>query len=64
MCVVGAENKATLAKWIVGLQETNPVLHDIVVIFRLTHNPQELQCNEEIEDDNGRTQAKFFKQEV
>ncbi|XP_070597738.1 evolutionarily conserved signaling intermediate in Toll pathway, mitochondrial isoform X2 [Erythrolamprus reginae] len=64
MCMVGAENKATLAKWIVGLQETNPILHDITVIFRLTHSPQELQCNEEIEGDNARTQDKFFKQEV
>uniref|UniRef100_A0A6B2F8B7 Evolutionarily conserved signaling intermediate in Toll pathway, mitochondrial n=1 Tax=Bothriechis nubestris TaxID=1766655 RepID=A0A6B2F8B7_9SAUR len=64
MCMVGAENKATLAKWIVGLQETNPILHDTVVIFRLTHSPQELQCNQELEDDNARTQPKFFKQEV
>ncbi|XP_058024500.1 evolutionarily conserved signaling intermediate in Toll pathway, mitochondrial isoform X1 [Ahaetulla prasina] len=64
MCMVGAENKATLAKWIVGLQKTNPILHDITVIFRLMHSPQELQCNEETEGDNARTQAKFFKQEV
>ncbi|XP_007423097.1 evolutionarily conserved signaling intermediate in Toll pathway, mitochondrial [Python bivittatus] len=64
MCMAGAENKATLAKWIVSLQETNPILHDIVVIFRLTHSTQELQSNEEIEEDNARAQAKFFKQEV
>ncbi|XP_032067441.1 evolutionarily conserved signaling intermediate in Toll pathway, mitochondrial [Thamnophis elegans] len=63
MCMVGAEDKATLAKWIVGLQETNPILHDITVIFRLTHSPQELQCNQETEGESAGTQAKF-KQEV
>ncbi|XP_063150489.1 evolutionarily conserved signaling intermediate in Toll pathway, mitochondrial [Candoia aspera] len=64
MCMAGAESKVTLAKWIVSLQETNPILHDIAVIFRLTSSTQELQPNKEIEEDNARTQAKFFKQEV
>lgn len=43
MCMVGAGDQATLAKWIVGLQETNPILSQTSVIFHLRPGPQELQ---------------------
>ncbi|KAM4889210.1 evolutionarily conserved signaling intermediate in Toll pathway, mitochondrial [Thomomys bottae] len=36
MCIAGAHDQATLAKWIQGLQETNPALAQIPVIFRLS----------------------------
>uniref|UniRef100_A0A8D2DY16 ECSIT C-terminal domain-containing protein n=1 Tax=Sciurus vulgaris TaxID=55149 RepID=A0A8D2DY16_SCIVU len=34
MCIAGAHDQVTLAKWIQGLQETNPALAQIPVIFR------------------------------
>lgn len=42
MCMAGAHDQATLAKWIQGLQETNPALAQIPVIFRLTGSTGEL----------------------
>nr|KAF6348315.1 ECSIT signaling integrator [Myotis myotis] len=42
MCMAGAHDQATLAKWIQGLQETNPALAQIPVIFRLTGSSGEL----------------------
>ncbi|XP_054573385.1 evolutionarily conserved signaling intermediate in Toll pathway, mitochondrial isoform X1 [Eptesicus fuscus] len=42
MCMAGAHDQATLAKWIQGLQETNPALAQIPVIFRLTASTGEL----------------------
>lgn len=43
MCMVGLGDQATLARWITGLQETNPILGHIPTIFRLDSGPQELQ---------------------
>ncbi|XP_006875207.1 PREDICTED: evolutionarily conserved signaling intermediate in Toll pathway, mitochondrial isoform X4 [Chrysochloris asiatica] len=42
MCMAGAHDQATLAKWIQGLQETNPALAQIPVIFRLAGSTGEL----------------------
>ncbi|XP_045445224.1 evolutionarily conserved signaling intermediate in Toll pathway, mitochondrial isoform X2 [Pipistrellus kuhlii] len=42
ICMAGAHDQATLAKWIQGLQETNPALAQIPVIFRLTASTGEL----------------------
>ncbi|XP_021563434.1 evolutionarily conserved signaling intermediate in Toll pathway, mitochondrial isoform X3 [Carlito syrichta] len=42
MCMAGAHDQATLAKWIQGLQETNPVLAHIPVVFRLAGSTGEL----------------------
>lgn len=42
ICMAGAHDQATLAKWIQGLQETNPALAQIPVIFRLTGSTGEL----------------------
>ena len=35
LCMAGAGDQRTLAKWIAGLQQTNPVLGQTPVIFRL-----------------------------
>lgn len=43
MCMAGAHDQATLAKWIQALQETNPALARIPVLFRLTGSSGELQ---------------------
>ncbi|KAM9685637.1 evolutionarily conserved signaling intermediate in Toll pathway, mitochondrial isoform 1-T2 [Trichechus inunguis] len=42
MCMAGAHDQATLAKWIQGLQETNPALARIPVVFRLAGSTGEL----------------------
>ncbi|XP_069352027.1 evolutionarily conserved signaling intermediate in Toll pathway, mitochondrial isoform X2 [Eulemur rufifrons] len=42
MCMAGAHDQATLAKWIQGLQETNPALAQIPVVFRLAGSTGEL----------------------
>ncbi|XP_076977846.1 evolutionarily conserved signaling intermediate in Toll pathway, mitochondrial [Tamandua tetradactyla] len=42
MCMAGAHDQATLAKWIQGLQETNPGLAQIPVVFRLAASTGEL----------------------
>ncbi|KAB0392740.1 hypothetical protein E2I00_011954, partial [Balaenoptera physalus] len=42
ICMAGAHDQATLAKWIQGLQETNPALDRIPVVFRLSGSSGEL----------------------
>ncbi|XP_073743878.1 evolutionarily conserved signaling intermediate in Toll pathway, mitochondrial isoform X4 [Callorhinus ursinus] len=42
ICMAGAHDQATLAKWIQGLQETNPALAQIPVVFRLAGSTGEL----------------------
>lgn len=42
ICMAGAHDQATLAKWIQGLQETNPILAQIPVVFRLARSTGEL----------------------
>nr|KAF6400874.1 ECSIT signaling integrator [Rousettus aegyptiacus] len=42
ICMAGAHDQATLAKWIQGLQETNPALAQIPVVFRLAASTGEL----------------------
>lgn len=44
ICIAGAHDQSTLAKWIQGLQETNPALAQIPVVFRLTGSAGELQA--------------------
>ncbi|XP_072458374.1 evolutionarily conserved signaling intermediate in Toll pathway, mitochondrial isoform X4 [Notamacropus eugenii] len=46
MCMAGAHDQATLAKWIQGLQITNPALAHIPVVFRLGAVGGELQLTE------------------
>ncbi|XP_054859137.1 evolutionarily conserved signaling intermediate in Toll pathway, mitochondrial [Eublepharis macularius] len=52
MCMAGAGDQATLAKWIVGLQETNPVLSQMPVVFRLTPGPRELKSGTDLEENS------------
>ncbi|KAM5169892.1 evolutionarily conserved signaling intermediate in Toll pathway, mitochondrial [Mantella aurantiaca] len=40
MCMAGEEN--LLVRWIQGLQETNPILGEVPVLFRLSSGPQEV----------------------
>ncbi|XP_040270945.1 evolutionarily conserved signaling intermediate in Toll pathway, mitochondrial [Bufo bufo] len=42
MCMAGSVDERTLGKWIQGLQETNPILAQLPVLFRLTPGPQDL----------------------
>ncbi|XP_041038314.1 evolutionarily conserved signaling intermediate in Toll pathway, mitochondrial [Carcharodon carcharias] len=43
MCQVGSGDQASLAKWISGLQRTNPILGCTPVLFRVQPGPQELE---------------------
>ncbi|KAH0628705.1 hypothetical protein JD844_010134 [Phrynosoma platyrhinos] len=65
MCMAGAGDQATLAKWIVGLQETNPILCQMPVVFRLTPGPRELQSSPDPDDNSEEEMAQDqrFKQE-
>lgn len=65
MCMAGAGDQATLAKWIVGLQETNPVLSRTPVVFRLAPGPRELQPSTDLEDsgDEEMAPAQHVKQD-
>uniref|UniRef100_A0A8D0GCM6 Evolutionarily conserved signaling intermediate in Toll pathway, mitochondrial n=1 Tax=Sphenodon punctatus TaxID=8508 RepID=A0A8D0GCM6_SPHPU len=51
MCMAGAGDQVTLAKWILGLQETNPILSQTPVVFRLSPGPRELQPITGSDDD-------------
>nr|XP_008251814.1 evolutionarily conserved signaling intermediate in Toll pathway, mitochondrial isoform X1 [Oryctolagus cuniculus]XP_008251815.1 evolutionarily conserved signaling intermediate in Toll pathway, mitochondrial isoform X1 [Oryctolagus cuniculus] len=50
MCIAGAHDQATLAKWIQGLQETNPALARIPVVFRLAGSAGELLTSSGMEE--------------
>lgn len=50
ICVAGAHDQATLAKWIQGLQETNPALARIPVVFRLSGSSGELLASSDLEE--------------
>nr|XP_020647245.1 evolutionarily conserved signaling intermediate in Toll pathway, mitochondrial [Pogona vitticeps] len=66
MCMAGAGDQATLAKWIVGLEETNPILNQTLVVFRLTPGPQELQLNTDSDDEekNEKTRSSDFEMRI
>jgi signaling intermediate in Toll pathway protein len=49
MCMAGAHDQATLIKWIQGLQETNPTLAQIPVVFRLARSTGELLTTSRLE---------------
>lgn len=48
MCMTGQGDQATLAQWITGLQENNPVLGQVPTVFRLDSGFRELQKVEDI----------------
>ncbi|XP_061496362.1 evolutionarily conserved signaling intermediate in Toll pathway, mitochondrial [Rhineura floridana] len=58
MCMAGAGDQATLAKWIVGLQKTNPILCQMPVVFHLTPGPRELQSGTNLDEDGEEEMAK------
>ncbi|XP_021027851.1 evolutionarily conserved signaling intermediate in Toll pathway, mitochondrial isoform X2 [Mus caroli] len=49
MCMAGGHDQATLIKWIQGLQETNPTLAQIPVVFRLARSTRELLTTSRLE---------------
>lgn len=56
MCMTGQGDQATLAQWISGLQENNPILGKIPTVFRLDSAFRELQKVEDIRYDSGQYQ--------
>ncbi|XP_005405725.1 PREDICTED: evolutionarily conserved signaling intermediate in Toll pathway, mitochondrial [Chinchilla lanigera] len=50
ICMAGAHDQETLARWIQGLQETNPALARIPVVFRLAGSTGELLAASGLED--------------
>uniref|UniRef100_U3BVG6 Evolutionarily conserved signaling intermediate in Toll pathway, mitochondrial n=1 Tax=Callithrix jacchus TaxID=9483 RepID=U3BVG6_CALJA len=50
MCIAGAHDQATLARWIQYLQETTPALAQIPVVFRLAGPAGELQTSAGLEE--------------
>ncbi|KAM6169087.1 evolutionarily conserved signaling intermediate in Toll pathway, mitochondrial [Erethizon dorsatum] len=52
ICVAGAHDQDTLAKWIQGLQETNPALARTPVVFRLAGSTGELLTASGLEDSH------------
>ncbi|XP_021499512.1 evolutionarily conserved signaling intermediate in Toll pathway, mitochondrial [Meriones unguiculatus] len=49
ICMAGAHDQATLVKWIQALQETNPILAQIPVVFRLARSTGELVTTSRME---------------
>lgn len=70
MCMAGHSDQATLARWICGLQETNPILGRIPTVFRLESGTRELQAAEDVgrgPDQNqqpGTEQEHYVEEEV
>lgn len=52
MCMAGAHDQATLVKWIQGLQETNPILAQVPVVFRLARSTGELLTTSRLEEQS------------
>lgn len=56
MCMTAQGDQATLAQWISGLQENNPVLGQVPTVFCLDSGFGELQKVEDIRHDSGQNQ--------
>lgn len=52
LCMAGTGDQATLAKWVSGLQQVNPVLGRAPVIFCLNSGPHELQTTTESDQNS------------
>lgn len=50
MCMAGQGDQATLARWICGLQETNPILGRIPTLFRLESGSREIQTAADVQN--------------
>ncbi|KAM4747966.1 evolutionarily conserved signaling intermediate in Toll pathway, mitochondrial [Rhinophrynus dorsalis] len=72
MCMTGSGDERTLGKWIRGLQETNPILGQTPVLFRLNSGPQELSSplkretgperEDEVEEEERETEHRRMEQ--
>lgn len=47
MCMTSQGDQATLNQWISGLQENNPILGQVLTLFRLEAGAKELQGDKE-----------------
>lgn len=56
MCMTGQGDQATLAQWVSGLQENNPVLGQVPTVFRLDSGFRELQKVGDIRHDSRQNQ--------
>lgn len=56
MCMTEQGDQATLAKWISGLQENNPILGKVPTVFRLESGFGELEKVENVHHDSGQNQ--------
>lgn len=63
MCMAGQSDQATLARWICGLQETNPILGRIPTVFRLESGPRELQNAADVQHDSEQNSRSGSEQE-
>ncbi|XP_072544026.1 evolutionarily conserved signaling intermediate in Toll pathway, mitochondrial [Salminus brasiliensis] len=63
MCMVGQNDQATLARWISGLQETNPILGRIPTVFRLESGPREIQAAADLQHSSEQNTQSETEQE-
>ncbi|XP_077118046.1 evolutionarily conserved signaling intermediate in Toll pathway, mitochondrial [Ranitomeya variabilis] len=56
MCMAGSGDERALGKWIQCLQETNPILAQLPVLFRLTSGPQEVSLPSQEEAASHKTE--------
>lgn len=63
MCMTGQGDQATLAQWISGLQENNPILGQVPTVFRLDSGFRELQKVEDIHHDSEQNQHSGAEEE-
>ncbi|XP_056426392.1 evolutionarily conserved signaling intermediate in Toll pathway, mitochondrial [Hyla sarda] len=58
MCMAGSGDERMLGKWIQCLQEANPVLGQLPVLFRLTSGPQEVSLPAQEEAKSAKEEAR------
>lgn len=58
MCMVGSGDERTLGKWIQSLQEANPVLGRVPVLFRLSSGPQEVSLPVQEKAESAKEEAR------
>ncbi|CAN2391780.1 regulation of oxidoreductase activity [Pristimantis euphronides] len=64
MCMAGSGDERTLGKWLTGLQETNPILGQLPVLFRLTSGPQEISPPAQEEAKSSKEEAMEEEEEM
>lgn len=56
MCMTGQGDEATLNQWISGLQEKNPILGQVPILFLLEGRTMELKISSDKESDSQNSQ--------